>query len=156
MRTIIHELPLIKVLLDPEGAELLALIQAVHDRYTSDGIEPAIDMSVQPLGAGAEVDAMRAAMDVAANSVKEKDIRYWFDHELTKYAAHEVNLQAFADSRSKIVVAAGSDSVDGPFHVIRQILAKAADTKLAMMPGGQVGFAIQPEPFAKRVLQIMA
>lgn len=151
---IAHEPPLTKVL-GAEGAQVLGAFQAVTDTYTQQGIPPAIAMFKGALASpGSSEYEFAAQMGTPEN---EPNLRFFFENELAKYTAAEVDvakLKAEA-SKGKVTLVHGLETENPFFQAVVAKLGGEIGVQIQGMPGGHLGFASKPKEFAVEVRKLL-
>jgi pimeloyl-ACP methyl ester carboxylesterase len=83
------------------------------------------------------------------------DERHFFLHELRDTTRFRPDLAALRAAPTRIVVGIGEDSAGEMCDRTSRALAAALGTAPAMFPGGHIGFAEDPPPFAARLREVL-
>jgi pimeloyl-ACP methyl ester carboxylesterase len=146
-----HEPPAMKQL--PDGQKWIDFFFAVYDLYHQSGIEPALKKFREQAFAESDRQAMARA---PKNEYTLANATYWFEHELRRYPAVDLDLDALKAHADRIVLMAGRESRGHPTYEVNVELSKKLGRELLELPGGHVGFLSQPAEFARELLQALA
>jgi pimeloyl-ACP methyl ester carboxylesterase len=148
VRTLVpFEPPAVRVL--PDGQKWLDFFFGIYDLYRQSGIEPAL----MKFREQAFTEADRQAM--ARTPKNEANATYWFEHELRQYPAVELDLDALEAHADRIVPVVGRESRGYPCYEVNVELGKKLGRDLIELPGGHVGYVVQPAEFARELLDAL-
>ncbi|KAF2877128.1 Alpha/Beta hydrolase protein [Massariosphaeria phaeospora] len=157
LRTLIaHEPPAIKVL--PDSAALEAAQRAVYTTYRAGGIPPALLQfaavnNMHPIMVAGLISSMDAkiAPDVAGNSL------LWFERELLPYPLADLDIDAIAKQKAKLVLLIGEGSPAEALYVrANRVISERVGVEVQMVPGEHVDYAVNPMGFATRLMGVLA
>jgi pimeloyl-ACP methyl ester carboxylesterase len=152
VRTLVaHEPPVTQYL--PDGAGQLAAVEDIHQTYVRGGVGPAMAKFMTHAGFdGGPADAgPRSEPDpetLEAMARIQVNIELFLAKMIRPTAHYTPTVEAMRDSKTRIVVAAGTASSGQPAHEAAVGLAKALGTTPTPVPGAHGGFAEEPQAFA--------
>lgn len=152
-RLISHEPPAFTLLSHDEQAQACSLIDHIYNTYRSHGYESAMHIFTSVLSEGPEAEVMRSAMDATRSDEIRGNCMFWFEFELRQYTASEVDIEGLRRSKQKLLLVAGEESGDGPGVAPIKALGEALQKELVRIPGGHLGYVVDPAAFVRCILQ---
>ena len=148
-----HEPPACRWLPDPEAA--IAQNFAVYEKAKAQGAPAAMqDFAPRWLAPSDRERLAQAAHSPAAGQI-QANMAYWFEHELRQYPATRFDIGAIKAQADRLALAAGEEMRGYPTFEIIEAMAGEFDKAVTILPGGHVGYATKPEPFAKALEQML-
>ena len=148
-----HEPPACRWLPDPEAA--IAQNFAVYDKAKAQGAPAAMqDFAPRWLAVSDRERLAQAAHSPAAAQI-QANMAYWFEHELRQYPATRFDIGALKAQADRLALAAGEEMRGYPTFDIIEAMAGEFDKAVTILPGGHVGYATKPEPFARALAQML-
>ena len=148
-----HEPPACRWLPDPEAA--IAQNFAVYDKAKAQGAPAAMqDFAPRWLALSDRERLAQAAHSPAAGQI-QANMAYWFEHELRQYPATRFDIGAIKAQADRLALVAGDEMRGYPTFEITEAMAREFDKAMTILPGGHVGYATKPEPFAMALAQIL-
>ncbi|TDD59135.1 alpha/beta hydrolase [Kribbella antibiotica] len=151
-----HEPPCVEVL--PDAADHRAFFEQVYDTYRTDGVEAADFLFMR--GIGTDQDDMPAPEDLLPE-VGEMFLRFqanaanFYEHKLLPFTRYQPDLDALKAVASRIVPAAGAESLEYlPARPIQHI-AEGLGWPTVSFPGNHGGYASHPEQFATLLARVL-
>jgi acetyltransferase/esterase len=149
-----HEPPLFGLL--PDGDAVFARLDAVHQRFRTDGLGPAM----AEFGAAMGIDQSPPPPDAPPPSAEAvaraaENFTFWFGHEFEPYPRAVPDLDALAAVRDRLVLGVGRSSRDAPPARPNAVLAERFGRPTVEFPGGHVGYAEAPEEFAEVLVKAL-
>ncbi|KAH8633298.1 alpha/beta-hydrolase [Alternaria alternata] len=153
-KLISHEPPSFSLLCHEKQVQGRGLIDHVYNTYRSQGYESAMSVFTSGLSNGPEAEIMRSCMDAKRGDEIRANCLFWFEFELRQYTGAEVDIEGLRRSKDKLVLVAGEDSGDGPNVEPIRVLSKELQVQLLRVPGGHLGYAVDPAAFVRRLLDL--
>ena len=148
-----HEPPACRWLPDPEAA--IAQNFAVYDKAKAQGAPAAMqDFAPRWLAPSDRERLAQAAHSPAAAQI-QANMAYWFEHELRQYPATRFDIGAIKAQADRLALVAGEEMRGYPTFEIIEAMAGEFDKAVTILPGGHVGYATKPEPFARALEQML-
>ena len=148
-----HEPPACCWLPDPDAAT--AQNYAVYDKAKAEGRPAAMqDFAPRWLAPSDREMLAHAAHSSAAPQI-QANMAYWFEHELRQYPATPFDLDAIRGQADRLELVAGEEMRGYPTFDIAETLADELAKTVTILPGGHIGYATQPEPFAKAFVELL-
>ena len=148
-----HEPPACRWLPDPEAA--IAQNFAVYDKAKAQGAPAAMqDFAPRWLAVSDRERLAQAAHSPAAAQI-QANMAYWFEHELRQYPATRFDIGALKAQADRLALVAGEEMRGYPTFEITEAMAREFDKAMTILPGGHVGYATKPEPFAMALAQML-
>ncbi|MEU1271442.1 alpha/beta hydrolase [Streptomyces sp. NPDC005799] len=151
---IAHEPPCVGVL--PDGPRHRDMFRAVYDTYRAAG----------PRAAATRLNAALTGQEPSPDPVgghplsRDEELRnpmaLFLAHVLRQFTSYPADLAALADSRSRLTLAAGSDSRGHLLFRTAEFIADRTGSRFVAFPGGHVGVAKHPAAFAERLVRTLA
>ncbi|ANK61438.1 alpha/beta hydrolase [Loigolactobacillus backii] len=163
-RALIHESP-INVFL-PDSEQQQANNQTVVDIAQKDGMMAAMKAFGKFMRIGA-VDAQmmsKPATNVSdikdaaktATDAKTRSQAFWFENEIRQYTSRQIDFSVLEQHRDKLVLLVGTGSTGSfPAEVTTDISSKL-NVPITAVPAGHLGYAQEPEGFAKVLKKVLA
>ncbi|KAK4556431.1 hypothetical protein LTR86_006575 [Recurvomyces mirabilis] len=154
-KVLVQEPPLISVL--PDFRAVQEHIQRVHQIYRKNGVAPAMEQFAAMTKSGAETAALLAAFDPKVGGpYTSGNVMYWLEREFLPYPTNEIDMEALKKYTDKLMLLNCEGTHREALHYrANVVLAEKLDLDLEIMPGGHVGFAYMPEPWARRLVEIV-
>ncbi|MFC0430436.1 alpha/beta fold hydrolase [Kutzneria buriramensis] len=153
-----HEPPLISVL--PDRDDWLARMDRVYDLFRSDGPDVAMALFRKEVGLGGEAPTPPAAeLPPVVREMFERmafNVSFWMEHELRQYPRHELDLDALADSKGKLVLASGVESRGLLPYRPNEVLSDRLGVDVVEFPGGHLGYLQHPVEFAAQLHELLS
>ena len=134
----------------PVAQKWVDFFTGIYDLYSQSGIHPAMKQFREHAFAESDRQVMVCAPKNRANAT------YWFEHELRRYPAVDLDLDALEAHADRIVLAAGRDGRGYPAHDVSVELGKKLGRDVVELPGGHVGYVARPAEFAREFVQSLA
>ncbi|GAA0297900.1 alpha/beta hydrolase [Streptomyces polychromogenes] len=155
-RLVAHEPPLVEVLEDP--APYRTLFAEVRELTRTQGPGAGMAHMSQGLGGAPEraepVELPPEILEMAPRMYANQP--FFLEHVLVPFTSSAPDLRALKASADRLVLAAGEDSREIPaLHGPAARLAELTTAPFARFPGGHVGCAEHPAPFAERLLETL-
>ena len=148
-----HEPPACRWLPDPEAA--IAQNFAVYEKAKAQGAPAAMqDFAPRWLAPSDRERLAQAAHSPAAGQI-QANMAYWFEHELRQYPATRFDIGAIKAQADRLALVAGEEMRGYPTFEITEAMAREFAKAMTILPGGHVGYATKPEPFAMALAQIL-
>ncbi|TWD74753.1 pimeloyl-ACP methyl ester carboxylesterase [Kribbella amoyensis] len=143
-----HEPPAVELLPDAETAR--AFFEDVRETYAEDGVGAALALFAGGLGLDDEEPAPEDLRPEYREVVDrmQANAALFFEHKLLPYTRYVPDLGALQTVAHKVVPAAGAESAN---HLPGRPIEVIADTigwPVVTFPGGHLGYASHPVPFA--------
>ncbi|KAG9201361.1 hypothetical protein G6514_005733 [Epicoccum nigrum] len=155
-KLISHEPPAFSLLPHDKQVQACGLIDCIYQTYRSHGYESAMDVFTSGLSDGLEAEFMRFAMDAKRGDEIRANCMFWFEFELRQYTSSEVDVEGLRRSKQKLLLVAGEESGDGPGVAPIKTLGEALQMELSRIPGGHLGYVVDPAGFVRRVLELLS
>ncbi|MFH7599872.1 alpha/beta hydrolase [Streptomyces racemochromogenes] len=156
-RVVAHEPPLVEVLEDP--APYRALFAEVRELTRTRGPAAGMAHMAQGLGGAPERDEEPAELPPEILEMAPRmyaNQPFFLEHVLYPFTSSTPDVPALRAAAGRLVLAAGEDSRDIPaLHGPATRLAALTGAPFTEFPGGHVGCAEQPAPFAARLLEAL-
>lgn len=154
-----HEPPIWEVL--PDGERLRTGTLEVADTYWAQGAAAAQAKFGALLGMAGSADEPFAAGELPPEMLEmfgrmAINNDFFLGYEIGSFCAHPVNLNALRQTSTRIVLAAGADSMGEPPHRAARRLAELLGTEAMILPGSHGGFASDPAGFGKALSEMLA
>ena len=155
---IFHEPPTPAFL--PDGDQVRARMEDVCDTCAREGIFPAMQKFMALIGiqggpppppSGEPTPEEREAM-----GMMQKNLEFYFGRYIRNIARYEPDLAALRTCSARLVPAVGEESNGQLAHSGGLGLARALGVEAIVFPGDHGGFAGRPEPFAAKLLEVLA
>ncbi len=144
---IVHEPPVFAIL--PNAEKELSFVDAVHAKFLSEGLLPALQIFMSSLvGFDANGPMIGQRLDPA-------DAQFFMAHEYLNLSRYKPDLDAIRRSKVPIVALAGDKSADASYARTARVLAERLDCKYVEVPGNHMAFMIEPGPFAAALREIL-
>jgi len=143
-----HEPPAVNLL--PDAEKWHEFFAKDYQTYKKSGWRAGIKSFASHIAVGADVELMEKAGDMGEYS--ERNMIYWFDHELIQYSHADLDLDALGSHADRLVLACGSESHDRMPSWPNAILAKKFNKEILELPSGHFGYILQPKEFAHALL----
>jgi pimeloyl-ACP methyl ester carboxylesterase len=154
-KLISHEPPAFSLLSQDKQVQARGLIDHIYHTYRSHGYESAMNIFTSGLSEGPEAEIMRSAMDAKRGDEIRANCMFWFEFELRQYTSSEVDVEGLRRSKQKLLLVAGEESGDGPGVAPIIALSEALQMELSRIPGGHLGYVVDPAGFVRRVLELL-
>jgi acetyltransferase/esterase len=137
------------VTLLPDGQQWLDFFSSVYDLYRRSGIEPALQTFRERMFPPGDLPVMaRATTNRELNDLAHANVMYWFERELRQYTTARPDIEMLTPVADRIVPTAGLQSRGYPTYRVSHELARKLGRRMAELPGGHTGYAVQPAEFA--------
>jgi pimeloyl-ACP methyl ester carboxylesterase len=136
-----------------DGQEWIVFFHEVYDDYRRYGPSPALAKFRQRTFAPSDVAVMNRATDPSKGPHIVANATYWFERELREYTSARLDYDALAAHASQVFLAVGRESRGYPTYEAGVALGRRLGRKVIELPGGHVGYAIQPAEFAHELLE---
>lgn len=155
-RVVAHEPPLVEVLEDP--APYRTLFAEVRDLARAQDPAAAMAHMAQGLGGTPEreepVELPPEILEMAPRMYANQP--FFLEHVLVPFTSDTPDVPALRTHAARLVLAAGEDSRDVPaLHGPATRLSSLTNAPFTQFPGGHVGCAEHPTPFATRLLETL-
>lgn len=155
VKLIAHEPPAFSILPDEFRVQAQGLLKHVYDTYRARGYETAINVFASGISEGPDSEAILRAMDVKRGDEIRANCLFWFEFELVQYTSAEVDIEGLRRSKEKLVLVAGEDSGDGPGVGPLKVIGGMLQKEIMRLPGGHLGYIVDPERFARGLLELV-
>ena len=153
-KLISHEPPAFSLLPHDKQVQARSLIEHIYTTYRFHGAETAMHVFTSGLSEGPEAAIMRAAMDATRGDEIRANCMFWFEFELRQYTGFEVDVEGLRREKQKLVLVAGEKSGNGPSVAPIKALGDALQMEMLSIPGGHLGYVVDPAAFVRGVLDI--
>lgn len=154
IKLIAHEPPAFSLLPEEFKMQAYGLMKHVYDTYRAQGIETAIQVFSSAISEGTDSEAMLHAMDAKRGDEIRANCMFWLEFEMRQYTSAEVDVEGLRRGKEKLVLVAGEESADGPGLGPLKVLAGMLGMDIKRVPGAHLGYTVEPEKFARGVLEI--
>ncbi|MCH5670257.1 alpha/beta fold hydrolase [Streptomyces gilvus] len=149
-----HEAPCVGVL--PDGGRHQAMFRAVYDTYRAAGLQAAATRLNATLTGQEPSPEPVGGQPLSRDEELLNPMALFLTHVLRQFTTYPPDLAALTDSRSRLTLAAGSDSRGHLLFRTAEFLADRSDSRFVEFPGGHVGVAQHPVAFAERLVRTLA
>jgi pimeloyl-ACP methyl ester carboxylesterase len=153
-----HEPPLISVL--PDRDDWLARMDRVYDLFRSDGPDAAMTLFRKEVGLGGEAptpsDAELPPVVREMFGRMAFNVSFWMEHELRQYPRHELDLDALATSKDKLLLASGVESRGLLAYRPNEVLSDRLGVAVTEFAGGHLGYLQHPAEFAAQLHELLS
>jgi pimeloyl-ACP methyl ester carboxylesterase len=153
-----HEPPCL-LMLDDASKEL-AENQAIHETYRREGIEAAMDKFMAMAGmAGEQGDAPPAPPtpeEMETFGRIQSNFEYFIAHGLMPLSLYRPDVDALRESKSRVVVAVGEETVGQLANRTALALARQLGITPVEFPGDHIGYGPHAAAFAERLHQVLS
>jgi len=135
-----------------------AFFEDVHDTFRTDGIEAALRLFEGGLGFDEDEEPAVEDLRPEYREVMERvgaNMGVFFAHKLLPFTRYRPELAALKGVAHKLVPAAGAESAK---HLAAQpigVIASEVGWPVVSFPGGHVGYASHPVPFATLLARVL-
>jgi len=150
LTVIAHEPPLINLL--PDAVKWRGIIMDVYDTYQKSGMKVAFQKFASEVSAGDDTKVMEQATDPNRGEYTLKNTTYWFEHEICQYSLAKLDIDALSVHANRLILAGGLETRGHFPYFPNAVLAKMLKKEILDLPGGHVGYFLQPVEFARLLL----
>jgi len=154
IRTLIpHEPPAMKLL--PDCEDLWVAQNEIYTTYRKSGIPPAMEKFAHLIKAGPEGQALAAAFDARRPFVFANTM-YWFEREFLVYPFRDIDVTILEKHKGVLLLANGRESnKEALQYRANVVLGERLGLQVVLLPGFHLGFASDPQEFAKELLDAL-
>ena len=133
----------------PDAQQWLGFFSSMYELYRRSGIELALKAFRERMFPPGDLPVMaRATANRELNDLAHANVMYWFERELRQYTTARPGIETLTSVADRIVPTAGQQSRGYPAYRVSVELARKLGRPMAELPGGHVGYAVQPAEFA--------
>ncbi|MET9913632.1 alpha/beta hydrolase [Streptomyces sp. NPDC006476] len=148
-----HEPPCVGVL--PDGPRHQDTFRTVYDTYRAAGLQAAATrLNAALTGQEPSPDPVDG-QPLSRDEELRNPMALFLAHVLRQFSSYPPDLAALTDSRSRLTLAAGSDSRGQLLFRTAEFLADRTGSRFVAYPGGHVGATQHPAEFAERLVRTL-
>ena len=152
-RLVAHEPAAISAL--PNASEAQAGIDKTYAAYQTHGMQAALGGFVQAMMTKSDQEFLAAGAVYGDPAQRARNMAYWFEHELRQYPRVQFDWEAIRADAARLMVVVGDESEGLPPHRMAMVVAQRAGVAVHEVPGGHLGYATQPEAFARALTGLL-
>jgi acetyltransferase/esterase len=141
---VVHEPPAVTLL--PNGEQIMEAIERVYDEFQSGGVQPAIEMFSEVIGA---TDGIGTE---GTDSYAPANLKFWMEHEMRQYPRTKVDIEALKGNVDRLLLVSGRDGKNLMSYQPSLVFAKTMGSEVIDLPGGHLGYQTHPKEFATGLL----
>jgi hypothetical protein len=84
------------------------------------------------------------------------NVSFWMEHELRQYPRHELDLDALAAAKDRLVLASGAESRGLLPYRPNEVLSDRLGVDVVEFPGGHLGYMQHPVEFGAQLHDVLS